>query len=167
MCAIWHRKIYKIFHTVKIAPYIYQKSIILAGNMIRAPYSSNLVDFIFQVFSFFCSMLSDFWKFKKVWWCQWILLEGLLCKVFNISADLAYLIVSKNVFRSLISSGMRARIRLRATDFLFNSWKGSSVRLDLYSMPVKRIIKNNVRIDSSDEKGKFHKKWMNCEHTYS
>ena len=54
-----------------------------------------------------------------------------------------HLIVSRKVFLSLISSGIRARILLRATDFLFNSWKGSSVLLERYSIP-ESIIKRRT-----------------------
>jgi len=45
----------------------------------------------------------------------------------------AYLIVSKKVFRSVISSGIRLRIFFNAADFLLSSWKASSERLSLYS----------------------------------
>lgn len=45
----------------------------------------------------------------------------------------SYLIVSKNVLRSLISSGIRLKIRLSEADFLFNSWKASSERFKRYS----------------------------------
>ena len=54
------------------------------------------------------------------------------------SAFLNYLMVSKKVFLSVISSGILARIFFRAADFLFSSWKGSSVRLSLYSPPWKK-----------------------------
>lgn len=46
----------------------------------------------------------------------------------------SYLIVSKNVFRSLISSGIRLRIRFSDADFLFSSWNASSVRFNRYSI---------------------------------
>ena len=45
--------------------------------------------------------------------------------------------VSRKVFLSVISSGILERIFLSASDFLFSSWKGSSVRLDLYSASAK------------------------------
>ena len=45
--------------------------------------------------------------------------------------------VSRKVFLSVISSGILERIFLSASDFLFSSWNGSSVRLDLYSASVK------------------------------
>jgi hypothetical protein len=43
------------------------------------------------------------------------------------------LIVSRNVFRSLISSGIRLKIRLRAADLRFSSWKASSDLFSRYS----------------------------------
>ena len=43
--------------------------------------------------------------------------------------------VSRKVFLSVISSGILDKIRFNAADFLFNSWKGSSVRLERYSWP--------------------------------
>merc|ERR1719402_1062321 len=43
------------------------------------------------------------------------------------------LIVSRKVFRSVISSGILERILFRLALFLFSSWKGSSVRLLRYS----------------------------------
>ena len=43
------------------------------------------------------------------------------------------LIVSRNVFLSVISSGIRDRILLRLALFLFSSWKGYSVLLLRYS----------------------------------
>uniref|UniRef100_A0A2M4C673 Putative secreted protein n=1 Tax=Anopheles marajoara TaxID=58244 RepID=A0A2M4C673_9DIPT len=43
-------------------------------------------------------------------------------------------IVSRNVFRSAISSGIRLRIRFSAADFLFSSWNASSVRFRRYSI---------------------------------
>ena len=41
--------------------------------------------------------------------------------------------VSRNVLRSVISSGIRLRMRFRLDDFLLSSWNGSSVRLRRYS----------------------------------
>jgi len=45
--------------------------------------------------------------------------------------------VSRKVFLSFISSGMRLRITLRATDLRLSSWKGSSVRVKRYSLTVE------------------------------
>ncbi len=52
--------------------------------------------------------------------------------------------VSRKVFLSVISSGMRERILLRATDFLFSSWKGSSGRLERYSRSGTEAEENQV-----------------------
>jgi len=49
----------------------------------------------------------------------------------------AYLMVSRKVFLSFISSGMRLRITLRATDLRLSSWKGSSVRVKRYSLTME------------------------------
>lgn len=46
---------------------------------------------------------------------------------------ITHFIVSKNVFLSVISSGMRLKIRLRAADFLLSSWNASSDRFKRYS----------------------------------
>uniref|UniRef100_A0A8D8R7J1 Uncharacterized protein n=1 Tax=Cacopsylla melanoneura TaxID=428564 RepID=A0A8D8R7J1_9HEMI len=48
-------------------------------------------------------------------------------------ADAISLIVSRKVFLSVISSGIRLRIFFNAHDFLFNSWKASSDLFSLYS----------------------------------
>lgn len=46
------------------------------------------------------------------------------------------MIVSKNVFRSLISSGIRLKIRFNDADFLLSSWNASSVRFKRYSITI-------------------------------
>lgn len=48
-----------------------------------------------------------------------------------------HLIVSRNVLRSVISSGIRLKIRFKAADFLFSSWNASSLRLRRYSITVR------------------------------
>lgn len=48
-----------------------------------------------------------------------------------------HLIVSKNVLRSLISSGIRLKIRLSEMDFLLSSWNASSLRFKRYSLTAK------------------------------
>lgn len=48
--------------------------------------------------------------------------------------SLTHFIVSRKVFLSVISSGIRLRIRLRDADFLLSSWKASSDRLSRYSI---------------------------------
>ena len=52
--------------------------------------------------------------------------------------------VSRKVFLSVISSGILERIFFSANDFLFSSWNGSSVRLDLYSASAKEGRKEGV-----------------------
>ncbi len=56
---------------------------------------------------------------------------GRNCELFSPSTT--HLMVSRKVFLSVISSGILDRIFFSAIDFLFSSWNGSSVRLDLYS----------------------------------
>lgn len=57
-----------------------------------------------------------------------------------------HLMVSKNVFRSLISSGIRLKIRFNDADFLFNSWNASSDRFSRYSITENVKIVDNVRL---------------------
>lgn len=62
------------------------------------------------------------------------LINSWLHKLRDISQNpSAYLIVSRNVWRSVISSGIRQSIFFKAADFLFNSWKASSDRFSRYS----------------------------------
>lgn len=58
-----------------------------------------------------------------------------------------YLMVSKNVLRSLISSGMRLKIRFNEADFLFNSWKASSVRFKRYSITIEKTKEEYFFLD--------------------
>lgn len=65
-----------------------------------------------------------------------ISLENL--KIFEVSYARTdrdtHFIVSKNVFLSVISSGMRLKIRFSAADFLLSSWNASSDRFRRYSI---------------------------------
>lgn len=61
--------------------------------------------------------------------------------------------VSRKVFRSLISSGMRDSIRRSAIAFLFRSWNGSSCRLIRYSSCSGELpcIFSRAFVTSTDE----------------
>lgn len=64
--------------------------------------------------------------------------------------------VSKNVLRSLISSGIRLKIRLSDADFLFNSWNASSERFNRYSITTNGKIsfvttQFSVNLDQLDQ----------------
>jgi hypothetical protein len=54
-----------------------------------------------------------------------------------------YLIVSRNVFRSIISSGILLKILFSADDFLFSSWNASSDLLKRCS--TTEIIKKTAK----------------------
>lgn len=55
-----------------------------------------------------------------------------------------YLIVSKNVFRSLISSGIRLKIRFNDADFLLSSWNASSERFKRYSTTINNVKEKGI-----------------------
>lgn len=64
-----------------------------------------------------------------------------ITKKIKLGETKTHLIVSRKVFRSVISSGIRLKILLRDADFLLSSWKASSLLLSLYS--ITKLKKQN------------------------
>lgn len=93
---------------------------------------------------------------------------------FNINNNCTYFIVSRKVLRSVISSGIRLKIRFKAADFLLSSWNASSVLFKRYSITVDFPVLIFVSmVDLSDEKmckhkrgGKKEKKWLNVNENH-
>ena len=58
---------------------------------------------------------------------------------------MSHFMVSRNVFLSVISSGIRLKILFKEADFLLSSWNASSDLDNLYSIAVKS--ERTIRID--------------------